>query len=132
MMGGADDLQPPPFLPPGAVFQRMLQSSARASRAAQHLIAFDAAGVTPDAAPVFVDAATAAAEAVIALSRRDDGRAFLRRLDRVKFQQGARPGASVAAASGGGRLNMEVFVDASQGVAGRPSSQRLVRAALGN
>lgn len=132
MMGVADDLQPPPFLPPGAVFQRMLQSSARASRAAQHLIAFDASDVTPDSAPVFVDAATAAAEAVIALSRRDDGRAFLRRLDRVRFQQGPRPGAAVGPASGGGRLNMQVFVDVSQGLAGRPSSQRLVRAALGN
>ncbi len=51
LMGGADDLQPPPFLPPGAVFQRMLQSSARASRAAQHLIRFDAPDVTPEFRP---------------------------------------------------------------------------------
>ncbi len=133
MVSGADDLQPPPFLPPNVVFQRMLQSSARASRAAQHLIRFAAPDVTPESAPVFVDAATAAAEAVVVLSHRDDGRLFLRRLARMEFQPGSKAGAMVAPLPGGGQqMSMEVFVDLSQGPAGRPSSERLVRAALGN
>lgn len=133
MISGADDLQPPPFLPPSAVFQRMLQSSARASRAAQHLIRFAAPDVTPESAPVFVDAATAAAEAVVILSRRDDGRLFLRRLARMEFQPGSKVGATITPSPGGGQqMSMEVFVDLSQGPAGRPSSERLVRAALGN
>jgi hypothetical protein len=131
MVGGADDLSSPSYLPPSAVFQHMLQASARASRAAQHLVAFDAAEVTPDSAPVFADAATAASEAVVVLSRRDDGRAFLKRLDKVQFQSGARTGAAVAVADGGAHLRMQVFVDPGEGVAGRPSSERLVRTALG-
>jgi hypothetical protein len=132
MVGSADDLQPPPFLPPGAVFQRMLQSSARASRAAQHLIRFEAGDVTPESAPIFVDAAAAAAEAVIVLSRRDDGRAFLRRLNRMQFQAGPKSGAAITPSPGGDHVHMQVVVDLSQGEAGRPSSERLVRAALGN
>ncbi|HUO21221.1 MAG TPA: DUF4908 domain-containing protein [Caulobacteraceae bacterium] len=131
MVGSADDLQSPAFLPPNAVFQHMLQASARASRAAQHLITFDANDVTPESAPVFADAATAAAEAVIVLSHRDEGRAFLRRLDKLQFQPGAKAGAVVAPADGGARVHMQVFIDASQGVAGRPSSERLARIALG-
>jgi hypothetical protein len=123
--GGADDLQLPAALSPSAVFQRMVQASARASRAAQHLITFDAADVTPDSAPVFADAATVAAEAVVALSRRDDGRMFLRRLDRMSFLVGSRPGAQLKPGA------MLVFIDASQGLAGRPSSERLIHTALG-
>jgi hypothetical protein len=132
MLGDADDLQPPPFLSPGTVFQRMLQSSARASHAAQHLIRFEAPDVTPESAPVFVDAAAAASEAVIVLSRRDDGRAFLRRLIKMQFQPAAKPGATVASAGDGGRVSMQVFVNIAQGESGRPSSEWLVRAALGN
>lgn len=132
MVGGADELQPPSFLPPGAVFQHMLQSSARASRAAQHLIRFEAGDVTPETAPVFVDAAAAAAEAVIALSRREDGRAVLRRLNRMQFQPAQKSGAAVVPSPDGDHTHMEVFMDLSQGEAGRPSSERLVRAALGN
>ena len=131
LVGGADDLQPAPYMSPNAVFQRMLQASARASRAAQHLITFDAAEVTPDSAPVFADAATAASEAVIDMSRRDDGRAFLKRLDRVQFQPAPKAGASMAAVDGGAHVHMQVFVDPAEGLAGRPSSERLVRAVLG-
>ena len=129
-VGDADDLQPPPFLSPQAVFQRMLQASTRASHAAQHVIAFDATDVTPDSAPVFVDAATAASEAVIVLSHREDGKAFLRRLDKMIFQAGAQPGVNILSAEGG-HARMQIFVDAAKGLAGRPSSERLVRAALG-
>jgi hypothetical protein len=125
MIGGADDLQPPSTMSPSLVFQRLLDASVRASRAAQHLIKFDAADVTPDSAPVYADAATAAAEAVVALSRRDDGRTFLRRLDRMSFLAGPKPGAAVK------RGVMQVFIDVAEGMAGRPSSERLVRAALG-
>jgi|GEM_PF-1060510 hypothetical protein len=130
MVGGAEDLQPPPFMAPNTVFQHMLQASSRASRAAQHLITFDAVEVTPDTAPVFADAATAAAEAVITLSRRDDGRAFLRHLDKMQFQPGSRSGAAVASPDGGAHVHIQVFVDPAEGIAGRPSSERLVRAAL--
>jgi hypothetical protein len=125
MVGGADDLQPPSVMSPNVVFQRLLEASIRASRAAQHLIKFDAADVTPDSAPIYADAATAAAEAVIALSRRDDGRTFLRRLDRMSFLAGPRPGAVVKPGV------MQVIIDAADGMAGHPSSGRLVRAALG-
>jgi hypothetical protein len=130
MVGSADDLQPAPFMSPNAVFQRMLQASARASRAAQHLITFDAAEVTPESAAVFADAAVAASEAVIDMARRDDGRAFLRRLDRVQFQPAPKAGANIGPADNGSHLHMQVFIDPAEGLAGRPSSERLMRTAL--
>ncbi len=107
----------------------MLQASARASRAAQHLITFGAPDVTPDSAPVYADAATVAAEAVIQMSHKDEGRVFLKRLDRMTFLAGAKPGAAVE--SDNGRTHMQVYVDPGQGMAGRPSSERIMRTALG-
>ena len=94
------------------------------------MISFDASDVTPDSAPVFVDAATAASEAVIVLSHREDGKAFVRRLDKMIFQAGAQSGVAVINADGG-HARMQIYVDAAKGLAGRPSSERLVRAALG-
>ncbi len=88
--------------------------------------------MTPESAPIFVDAATAAAEAVVVLSRRDDGSTVLRRLNHVEFQVAAKPGAAMVPSPGGDHVHMQVFVDLSQGEAGRPSSERLVRTALGN
>jgi hypothetical protein len=125
MDGDADDLQPPSGIPPGALLQRMIQASARASRAAQHLITFTAPSVSPQSAPLFADSATVAAEALVRLARRPEGRVFLTKLDKLVFLQGPKPVVSMSGAV------MQIVVAPGKGFAGRPSSDRVVRAALG-
>jgi hypothetical protein len=122
--GEADELLPAPAIPPGAVLQRMIQASARASRAAQHLITFSAPSVSPQAAPLIADSATIAADALVRLTRRADGRAFLVRLDKLVFLQGPKPDVSI-----NGPV-MQITVTPGRGFAGRPSSDRLLHAAL--
>ncbi len=125
MEGEADDLSPPPTIPAGALLQRMIQASAKASRAAQHLITFTAPSVSPQSAPLFADAATIAAEALVRLSRRSEGHNFLARLDKLVFLPGPKPDVTV-----NGPV-MQITVAAGKGYGGRPSSDRVVKAALG-
>ena len=110
-----------------ALLQKLGQASIRASRAARHLVVFDAQlgaqELTPDAAAVFGDAASVAAEAVVRIARPADGGALLRRFGRILFHPGNRSGAKVAAGV------MDLTVSPGQGLAGRPSSARIMAAA---
>lgn len=124
MLGDADDLLPPPTIPPGALLQRAIQAAFRASRAAQHPITFDAPAVTLQSTPLFSDAFTIAADAIFHLGRRPDAKAFLAKLDKVTFVAGAKPDVSVSGAV------MTVTVTPAKGFAGRPSSDRIIRTAL--
>ena len=126
MEGEADDLlQLPSAIAPSALLQRFIVAGSRASRAAQHLITFTLLPVSSQSAPLFADAAAVAAEALTRLARRSEGHAFLTKLDKVEFHQGAKPDVSVKGAV------MLITVNPSKGYSGRPSSDRLVRAALG-
>jgi hypothetical protein len=125
MVGEADDLQPTPAIPPSALLQRMIQAGLRASQAAKHPITFFAPSVTPRSAPLFADAATVAAEGLVRLAHRADGRLFLMKLDKLIFLMGVKPDVSVAGPV------MQVTVAPAKGFAGRPSSERVVKAALG-
>ena len=122
MAGAAGSVRPPASIGPNALFSALASSSARASRAAQHLIAFE---VVPDATPktdwLFADAALVAAEAFIRLAGRGlDGRALAARFGRVEFLLGGQPQAQ---ASGG---VVHITVAPGRGVSGRPSSQRIL------
>lgn len=112
-----------PTMSPGALLQHLAVASSRVSHVARHLIVFDAQEVTPGSEAVFADAATVAAEALGRLSRRREGPSFLARLERVLFQ----PGARGAVAFGRGVLS--ITVNPAQGLAGRPSSARIVQVA---
>jgi hypothetical protein len=125
LVGEADDLQPAAEMAPGVLLQKMIQASVRASRAAQHLVTFDAPNVTPRSAPVFADAAMVAAEAIVRLSRRADGKGFVAHLEKIVFLPGHAPDAAFNGSV------MQITVTAVRGLAGRPSSARLVRSALG-
>ena len=121
MAGAAGPVRPQVSIGPNALFSALASSSARASRAAQHLIAFE---LIPDATPktdwLFADAAVVAAEAFIRLAAKGlDGRALAARFGRVEFLQGGQPQAQ---ASGG---VVHITVAPGKGVAGRPSSQRI-------
>ena len=114
LQGEAPPIRPPPILSPAALLQHMAQASARASRAMQRLVVFDAPDVTPESAFLVADAAGVTAEAIASLDKKT--RESLK-LNRVVFEPGRAPSA---------RLNdgvLQITVAPTKGVAGRPSSR---------
>ncbi len=107
---------------PSALLQRLAQASARASRAAQKLITFDAEDVTPESSYLYADTAAVAADAVIQLSKRPDNRDLMANLGRVRLIEGRR----VDVRQQGPDLRITIVID--DGLAGRPSSERIVKA----
>jgi len=121
LAGGSPPLRLPP-LGPQALLERLAQASARASRAARRLIPFEA-DATPASAPLVADAAMIAAEAVAQIARRADARALLARFKKVRLVEGRKPSAVVQ------KGVMQITVTPADGLAGRPSSERIVAAA---
>lgn len=113
-----------PALSPQAVFERMAQASLRASRAARRPMLFEAEA-TPASSALIADAAVVASVAIIRLSQRKDGRSLLSQFNRVRFQEGRRAQATLK----NGVLN--IVVAPGQGLAGRPSSDRIIKIARG-
>jgi hypothetical protein len=112
-----------PAMTPSALLQHLAAASVRASRAARHLIVFDAQEVTPGSEAVFADAASVASQALARLAHRRDGAGLMARLERVLFQPGPRDGVSF------GRGVLTITVNPGQGLAGRPSSARILEVA---
>lgn len=106
-------------LGPQALAERLLQSSTRASRAARRLIPFEA-DATPRSSGLIADAAMVVSEAVVRMSRRADAAVLMAKLRQVKLVEGRKSSAQL---SGG---TLQVTVAPGQGVAGRPSSGRIV------
>ena len=108
------------------LFQTLVQSSLRASRAAQHLVVFEAHDLTPkDVTPVssavLSDAAWITAEAFTRLAGRGaQGKSLVARFARVQFATG--PDAH-AQASGSVVL---ITINPDKGYSGRPSSARII------
>lgn len=123
LAGGAPPLRLPP-LSPQAVFDRLAQASFRASRAARHPMLFDAEA-TPASSALIADAAIVTSLAILRISQRDDGARLLSRFNRVRFEEG--PNASATLRNG----VLWITVSPSDGLAGRPSSGRIIRAARG-
>jgi hypothetical protein len=112
-------LQP---LSPGALGQRLLQAAFRASRATRRLFVFEAREVSPGSEALFADAASVAAEGVVRMARRKDAKALIGRFNRVVLMPGSRAEATVR------KGVMSITINTSQGLAGRPSSARIVEA----
>lgn len=110
-----------PTLGPQVLLEKLAQASARASRAARRLIPFDA-DADPSSAALVADAAMITAEAVVRISRRPDGRARLAQVKKVQLVQGNRAAATVT------KEVMRITVAPGQGLAGRPSSDRIAYA----
>jgi len=121
LAGGGAPLRLAP-LGPQALLERLAQASARASRAARRLIPFDA-DASPASSALIADAAVVASEAVVRLTRRSDGRRVLSRLRQVKLAEGR--SASVELVRGA----LQITVAPAQGMAGRPSSERILAVA---
>jgi uncharacterized protein DUF4908 len=106
-----------------ALLRSLAQASVRASRAAGQLIVFDAPDVTSGSEAIYADAAAVAAEAVMAISQRKNGRKAAQKITRIQLVQGGKVGAHMAGAS------LVVSIDPRKGLAGRPSSRKMITAA---
>jgi len=107
-----------PAMSPQAVFERLTQASLRASRAAHRPMLFEAEA-TPASSALIADAATVTSVAIIRLAQREDGRRFLARFNRVRFEEGKKSSATLRDGI------LRIVVAPSQGLAGRPSSDRI-------
>jgi hypothetical protein len=121
LMGKASSIQPPPFISVNVLFQRLVQASARASRAAQHRVSFETVDdATPGTSVLVADTATVTAEAFERMAR-DGDRGLMNRVTRVLLAEGHKPGASLK----GGDLT--VTYASGKGLSGRPSSKRIIK-----
>ncbi|WP_304807925.1 DUF4908 domain-containing protein [Phenylobacterium sp.] len=119
--GGGNALRLAP-LSPQVLLERLAQASAKATRAARRLIPFEA-DASPASSAVVADAAIVTAEAVVRLSRDPDGRNLLGRLRKVKLVEGKKPAVALHGSE------MRITVSPDDGLAGRPSSDRIMQAA---
>ncbi len=108
---------------PQALAERLLQASARASRAARRTIKFEAEAA-PESSALIADSAIVAAEALVRLARRPKGQAALARFSKVTLMEGRKTGASVRQGT------LQITVTPKDGYGGRPSSERLIAAAM--
>jgi hypothetical protein len=124
ILGDAEELALPPVLPNGLMFQRQPQASEKCSRTAQHPVTVDTINMTPATSPLFLDAMIVATDAVVSLGRRKEAKPFLTKLDRVLFITGAKPDVSFNGST------LTIILTPGKGYAGRPSSNRIIKAAL--
>ena len=106
---------------PEALWNIFVQSSARASHMAEHLVVFEGpSDITPATAPIFADAAILTSQAFLRVgSKGKTGRTLIARFAKVEFDAG-----KGAAATAKGQV-VRITVCPDQGAAGRPSSQRI-------
>ncbi len=116
--GGAVALHAYAPIGPQALAAVVTQSSARAGRAAGHLVAFEAQGVPVAFDWLFADAAELAADAFVR-GAADGRRALVARFSEVRLVTGRAP---TVIASGAVVL---ITLAPDRGVAGRPSSRRI-------
>lgn len=108
---------------PSALLAHFVSQSRRVSRLLRKRVGFETGeDATAATAILFADAATIAAEALDRFTERAGARA-LSRLDTVRITTGRRPHAAVVAGD-----TLEITIAPQMGVAGRPSSERIVRA----
>lgn len=121
LAGGGPALRLSP-ISPQSLLEKLAQASAKATRAARRLIPFNA-DASPASSALMADAAAITAEAVVRMSRHPEGKSVLNRLRRVTLIEGRKPSATL---QGG---EMRITVSPIDGMAGRPSSDRILQAA---
>ena len=107
-------------LSPQALGERMLQASIRSGRAARRPVVFEAEA-TPASAALIADSATIVSLAFLRLAAREGGRASLAKVGKVQFMEGRKASAAFAAGV------LRIVVAPVEGLAGRPSSDKLMR-----
>jgi len=112
-------------LGPQALLERLAQASLRASRAARRTILFEAEA-TPASSALIADAATVTSVAVVRMSRQKNGRALLAQFRKVLLVEGKKASAQIDDEV------LRITVAPSHGLAGRPSSERIIKTAAKN
>jgi Domain of unknown function (DUF4908) len=121
--GASTPLHIPP-LSPLQLYNRFFQASVRASRATQHEIAFQTGDdAEPSTAAVMADAATVASQALVEMASRSVDKALVARIMYVVIGVGPRPAVALT------RGVLAINIVPAEGVAGRPSSRRIEKAA---
>ena len=120
LQGEGAPFHPPP-LTAQALLQIMIRDSARASRAAERLIPFNA-DASPGSEFVMADAAGIAAEALVQMAAIREGKPLVDRVKQVRLQVGRH--AEVRFHGG----VVAITIEPKAGLAGRPSSGRIARA----
>jgi hypothetical protein len=112
----------PAAISPASLFQHFLQQSRRVYRGTRRKLYFETVqDATPGTATLLADAATVAAEAITRFRSSKGERGRMAQLRAVRFSTGLRPAVGVTGTS------LEITVAPSEGLAGRPSSERIVR-----
>ena len=121
LTGKAPSFQPPAAISPISLYQRMGQASIRASRAAQRQMPFETLqDARPETSVLIAESATITAEAFERIARKGD-RSILAGIARVVLAEGYKPGATLRNGT------LIVTYAPAQGMAGRPSSKRIVK-----
>ena len=107
-------------LDPQTLAEKLLQASARASRAARRLIPFEAEA-TPASSALIADAAMVTSEGLVRMTKHGPDRRFLERILKVRLLAGRKGGALIDQGV------LQVTVAPTQGLAGRPSSERIIK-----
>lgn len=112
----------PAAISPQALLGHFVRQAVRVSRAAGRKIRFETdTDATPATSTLFADAATITAEGMVRFTGRRNAGRLIGRLRRVSFVEGPQPTAAVVGDT------LRVTVAPSYGLAGRPSSERIVR-----
>lgn len=112
----------PPSLGPVQMFNLMTRRSGLVSEAMGRLVRINVFGEESEA--LCIEALIVTTDAVIRIARSPSARPFLDRLRSITIVEGARASVSY---SGG---DLRVVVDPKRGIAGRPSSARVIRAVI--
>lgn len=124
LAGAGQTLRLPP-MGPQQLLERLAQASARATRAARRLIPFEA-DASPGSSALTADAAMIAAEAIIRITKRPDSKVLLLKIGKVRVVEGRKAQAQISHGV------VQITVAPADGIAGRPSSERIIAAAGGH
>lgn len=112
----------PPTLGPVLLFRLMAQRSAMVSQVVGRLVEVNLDGQQSEA--LCVDALVVTTEAVIRIARSPTARQYISELRSISIVEGERAGVTYS------RGRLVVTVDPGEGMAGRPSSARVIRTIL--
>jgi hypothetical protein len=100
----------------------LFEASSRSTRAAQHLVAYEAPNADPTNDGLIADTATIVSEAMMGLAARPGGRSLMMRISKVDLRAVAEE--AVAVRDG----VLMVYIAPAKGISGRPSSLKIQQA----
>jgi hypothetical protein len=121
LAGQASSLMPS-AISPATLWRHLAGQSRRVFQGTRRKLVFETVeDATPGTSTLLADAATVAAEALTRFRSRKGANGRVAQLKTVRFSTGVRPGAAIS------RDALEITIAPNQGLAGRPSSERILR-----